>query len=167
MSLIWRGSHDLPPLTRLLTASFCNQALVKQGCIIKCFLSQEGWGSCASKPQWEEGRVTFLAFWRGVSDSELIWDFISEPDIYNQAAVGRKAALDGWNVNGKRLHLPFEVSPGEVWEWSRRGGAGARTCIHLLLHPPVSLDCQACFLCQAQEDFHWLQTKSQVRLADP
>lgn len=34
------------------------------------------------------------------------------------------------------------------------GGAGARTCVHLLLHPPLSLDCQACFLHQAQEDFH-------------
>lgn len=52
----------LQPVTSLLMV---NQAFVKEGCILKCFLSQEaveasGWVSCADKPQWDEGRVVFL-----------------------------------------------------------------------------------------------------------
>lgn len=50
---------------------------------------------------------------------------------------------------------------------SHPNGAGARTCIHLLLRPLLPLIVSHTHQTQAQEDFHRLQTKSQLRLADP
>lgn len=50
---------------------------------------------------------------------------------------------------------------------SHPNGAGARTCIHLLLRALFPLIVSRIHQTQAQEDFHRLQTKSQLRLADP
>lgn len=53
------------------------------------------------------------------------------------------------------------------YQLSHPNGAGVRTYIHLLLRPLLPLIVNRTHQTQAQEDFHRLQTKSQLRLADP